>query len=189
MGKTTGEYMTIRFAACAGVLFLAACSATQPEDTRARTIVETGGVPISVAWDPTGEQRATARVSANDAGADVDLVEAITRATGCTIAEPPNLRLVGYKDGGRGIEIATDCANAKRPGSIDPVASRRLIEDIERGVQTVNTQGLPPLYEGSDYSAFSKELLERYCKEGWRTRTAPSGRTEYNPCYRRDAFR
>jgi hypothetical protein len=179
-----------RFAWVAAMMTLAACAGSGPaEDDRLKTVVELGGVPVSIAWDPAGAQRTTARLSAEDAGADIDLIEAVQRGTGCAIAEPPRLRLVGYQDGGRGIEIATDCSQARAPGSIDHAASRRLIEEIERGVRTVNTQGLPPLYEGSAYAAFTKAQLERYCAEDWEVRTAPSGRTEYNPCKRRDAFR
>lgn len=180
----------IRFTWMAAFMTLAACAGSGPtNDDRARTVVEMDGVPVTVAWDPTGETRAVARLGADDAGADIDLRDAILRGTGCAIAEPPRLRLIGYEDGGRGIEIATDCTQARAPGSIDHQASRRLIEEIERGIQTVSTQGLPPLYEGSDYSAFTKAQIERYCAEDWEVRTAPSGRTEYNPCKRRDAFR
>jgi len=47
----------------------------------------------------------------------------------------------------------------------------------------------PELYEGSPYAAFTPAEIQAYCDQGWDTRIAPNGRTEYNPCTRRDAFR
>lgn len=47
----------------------------------------------------------------------------------------------------------------------------------------------PELFEGSPYAAFSKAMIERYCAQDWTTRVAANGRTEYNPCTQRSAFR
>ncbi|MEM9061329.1 MAG: hypothetical protein AAGD13_12780 [Pseudomonadota bacterium] len=47
----------------------------------------------------------------------------------------------------------------------------------------------PPLYEGSSYAAFTKEQISAYCAQDWSTRNGPDGRTEYNPCTMRSAFR
>ncbi|MEM9097313.1 MAG: hypothetical protein AAGC79_02220 [Pseudomonadota bacterium] len=49
-------------------------------------------------------------------------------------------------------------------------------------------EGSPPLTEGTPYSAFTKEQIAAYCAQDWATRTRDDGRTEFNPCSRRDAF-
>ncbi|MEM1278236.1 MAG: translation initiation factor 2 [Pseudomonadota bacterium] len=46
----------------------------------------------------------------------------------------------------------------------------------------------PPLYEGTDYALFTDEQVAAYCDQDWETRKDPNGRTEFNPCSRRDAF-
>lgn len=48
--------------------------------------------------------------------------------------------------------------------------------------------GSPPLFEGTPYSAFSPEQIAAYCAQDWSERTGAGGRTEYNPCKRREAF-
>lgn len=48
--------------------------------------------------------------------------------------------------------------------------------------------GSPALFEGSKYAAFTPELIEAYCQQDWQTRVRADGRTEYNPCFRREAF-
>lgn len=45
------------------------------------------------------------------------------------------------------------------------------------------------LYEGSPYAAFTAAEIQAYCGQGWTTRVAANGRTEYNPCTQRSAFR
>ena len=154
-----------------------------------QTVVELDGVPVKVSWDGEARSRASARVGPGDAGADVDLREAVIRGTGCSIAAPPDMRLIVYRDGGRGIEISTDCSRAPKPGSVDRVASRRLAEEIERGVAEVQAAGVPQLYEGSPLGAFSQEQIAWFCEQDWRERIAQDGRTEYNPCHRREMFR
>ncbi|MEM6934692.1 MAG: hypothetical protein AAF526_14075 [Pseudomonadota bacterium] len=49
--------------------------------------------------------------------------------------------------------------------------------------------GSPPLTEGASYADFSADQITAYCRQDWRTRLTPKGRTEYNPCYERSAFR
>lgn len=49
--------------------------------------------------------------------------------------------------------------------------------------------GSPPLFEGGKYSDFSPEQISAYCAQDWSARVNAAGRTEYNPCKRRDAFR
>ncbi|MEM7211330.1 MAG: hypothetical protein AAF479_05440, partial [Pseudomonadota bacterium] len=49
--------------------------------------------------------------------------------------------------------------------------------------------GSPPLFEGTEYTAFTPEQLQAYCQQSWQMRISASGRTEYNPCTQRSAFR
>lgn len=49
--------------------------------------------------------------------------------------------------------------------------------------------GSPPLYEGASYAAFTEDQIAVYCTQSWTTRAGPDGRTEYNPCSQRSAFR
>lgn len=49
--------------------------------------------------------------------------------------------------------------------------------------------GSPPLHEGASYAAFTPAQIQAYCAQDWRERTGADGRTEYNPCYRREVFR
>lgn len=42
--------------------------------------------------------------------------------------------------------------------------------------------------EGADYAMFTAPQIEAYCAQSWETRRAADGRTEFNPCHRRDAF-
>jgi hypothetical protein len=44
------------------------------------------------------------------------------------------------------------------------------------------------LNEGAAYAAFSADDIQGFCAQSWETRRASDGRTEYNPCHRRDAF-
>ncbi len=47
----------------------------------------------------------------------------------------------------------------------------------------------PSLYEGAPYSAFTREQIAEFCKQDWKRRRVADGRTEYNPCFERGAFR
>ncbi len=48
---------------------------------------------------------------------------------------------------------------------------------------------VPSLYEGASYAAFTPQQIAEFCQQDWRTRRKPGGRTEYNPCHERGAFR
>lgn len=48
--------------------------------------------------------------------------------------------------------------------------------------------GSPPLVEGTRYSAFTPAQINAYCAQDWSERVRADGRTEYNPCKRKDAF-
>ena len=56
-------------------------------------------------------------------------------------------------------------------------------------VQPTVSNPAAELYEGSPYSAFSPSDIQAYCGQDWTTRIAANGRTEYNPCTQRSAFR
>lgn len=49
-------------------------------------------------------------------------------------------------------------------------------------------EGAGPLFEGSAF-AFTQAQLQTFCGQDWRTRIGADGRTEYNPCFERRAFR
>ena len=46
----------------------------------------------------------------------------------------------------------------------------------------------PRPVEGTRLSAFSKPQINAYCEQDWEEREAADGRTEFNPCKRKDAF-
>ena len=46
----------------------------------------------------------------------------------------------------------------------------------------------PVPVEGTQFSEFTEEQIAAYCNQRWEVRTGPSGRSEYNPCLRRDVF-
>ncbi|MFT7390562.1 MAG: hypothetical protein ACI9ZH_000786 [Paracoccaceae bacterium] len=71
--------------------------------------------------------------------------------------------MASASDGVATVAIATDVSGN------DPVSGQRPIE-------------------GAKYAMFSAPQIEAYCAQSWETRRAPDGRTEFNPCHRRDAF-
>jgi hypothetical protein len=46
----------------------------------------------------------------------------------------------------------------------------------------------PRPVEGTKISAFSDDEINAYCGQKWEERQAADGRTEFNPCHRKDAF-
>lgn len=66
----------------------------------------------------------------------------------------------------------------------------RLASEIDAAVDTVTgvLPGSPPLFEGTPLASFTPAQIQAYCGMPWETRISASGRTEYNPCRRRDAF-
>lgn len=65
----------------------------------------------------------------------------------------------------------------------------RLVADVLAEEAAEEAAAMPPLFEGSRYADFTPEQISAFCGEDWETRISASGRTEYNPCHRRDAFR
>ena len=180
----------MRLFTIATVVVLAACGG-QGQPDRTRTVVELDGVPVFVSWNSEARTRALARVEAGAIGADIDLRDAITQATGCRISDREPMRILQFQNGDRGLDLATDCEGAAAPGEIDREASRRLAQAIGQAVESVSPDGpkVPPLYEGGRYADFTPDMLSLFCAQKWETRVATDGRTEYNPCYRRDAYR
>ena len=54
---------------------------------------------------------------------------------------------------------------------------------------SAQTNAEPELYEGSPIAAFTPAQIQSYCQQDWTTRIAADGRTQYNPCTQRSAFR
>lgn len=80
----------------------------------------------------------------------------------------------------------TERLRKKRSAEATPVQQTTTIASETTTSETV--PGSPPLYEGSFYNAFTPQQIQSYCQQNWETRATSSGRTEYNPCKRRDAF-
>lgn len=180
----------LRLIACGAALMLTACGGPEPAESERRIVQN--GVPVTVMWNRADRARARAKVAATDVGADTDLLQAIVAGTGCAIAADPAIRIIGYRDGARALEAATDCSVTGKTSPAQEGADPLLARSIDRAVAQVSPRSAPgakALFEGSPYAAFTAAELARYCAEDWEERIAPSGRTEYNPCRRRDAFR
>ena len=86
-------------------------------------------------------------------------------------------------------------ATAEPAAPLQPVAApaeprpSRPAPTMPRHQNPPSLAAAPELYEGASLSAFTPAQIAEFCKQDWRTRRAPGGRTEYNPCFRRDAFR
>lgn len=76
------------------------------------------------------------------------------------------------------IAVATPGQPPAYPGAHAPVALAEQIAEIPG----------PRPVEGAPYAAFTSEALRAYCAQPWEMRVGADGRTEYNPCHRRDAF-
>ena len=109
---------------------------------------------------------------------------------------------VSTDDGVSVFRVGTNCNPTEIRTNRDASLSRELAREIDAAVNRVAARPVaaqpvplaaaaqtPLLYEGSPFSAFTATDIERYCAASWETRTAADGRTEYNPCKRRDAFR
>lgn len=55
------------------------------------------------------------------------------------------------------------------------------------GIYRQTISGPRPV-EGVKLSAFSADQIKSYCGQGWEERVGADGRTEFNPCHRKDAF-
>lgn len=172
------------------VLALAACGT--PDDYR-EVMFDYRDVPVKVSWYERDTSDAVARIRARDLGlasaVRFDARRAITEVTRCRVADDEDVSLSSHGNGDRSWEVEIDC-RARFAASSDD----RLSQEIAAAVSTVAAErvvvpGSPSLFEGTRYDAFSPQVIQAYCAQPWETRSSPLGRTEYNPCYRRDAFR
>ncbi|MEM7023869.1 MAG: hypothetical protein AAF637_14935 [Pseudomonadota bacterium] len=189
----------------AGVL-LAGCGGDAPEPVPAsqpkpfRTVIESEGIPFEISWDRGDRTRATARVFGAPPDVTIDPSNIVAQATGCSVIGVP-VR-VAADDDVPTFSVATNCAPAEVRDVQEAALSRELAREIDLALTLVAQQrapvaasvqsaplSAPSLFEGSPFSAFDASDIERYCAERWETRVAPDGRTEYNPCRRREVFR
>ena len=132
--------------------------------------------------------------------ATTDDIPTYTVATNCAPAEVRNAEEAALsRELAREIDLALTLV-AQQP--VQPVAAAQPVQTATVAVQPaqpvsasepvfepVAVGEAPALFEGSPFAAFTATDIERYCAEGWETRIGTDGRTEYNPCTRRDAFR
>lgn len=110
-------------------------------------------------------------------------------ATGAGLSHSPNPVIVNFDNPTR-----TEPVPAPAGQPVERIAtSARKPEQVAKQITRAKpvyaaVPGSPPLYEGSAYSAFTPDQIAAYCGQDWATRYDASGRTEYNPCKRRDAF-
>ena len=187
---------------CAGALV--ACGGSTPEPPKPvepllyRTVIEAEGIPFEVSWDRNDRTRATARVFGVPEELAIDPSNVVTQATGCRVTDVPSR--VPSTDGVATYMADIDCAPAEVLSAEEEERSRELAREIDLALNQLSVDrspvpletavsGVKTLFEGSPFSAFDADDIERYCAEPWETRVGADGRTEYNPCKRRDAFR
>ncbi|MEL6998284.1 MAG: hypothetical protein AAFP68_08470 [Pseudomonadota bacterium] len=197
------SWMTICGLAC-----LAACgssdtgvvSSAAPEPEVYRTVIEADGVPFEISWDRLNRTQATARIFGVPEDQAIDPTVVIQQATGCRVRGRPER--VPSEDTVPAYTAAIDCAPGRKIDDTEAARARELAREIDIAVNVVAADPAPAsapgtpsvpvahvLFEGSSYAQFTATDMERYCAAAWSTRVAPDGRTEYNPCKQRDAFR
>ena len=190
------------------IVLLAGCGGSDdpPEATQSgkssiyRTVIEADGVPFEISWDLLDRTRATARVFGVSQEVAIDPSNVVVQATGCRVISTPTR--IRSNDGVATYMAETNCSPAEVQSEEEILASRELAREIDLALNRVaasapatTTVAATPavsaksLFEGSPFSAFDADDIVRFCAENWETRTADDGRTEYNPCKRRDAFR
>ncbi len=70
-----------------------------------------------------------------------------------------------------------------------PLTASKPAPTLPKAANPPSLAAAPSLYENAPYAAFTPAQIAEFCKQDWRTRREPGGRTEYNPCYERGAFR
>lgn len=194
-----------------GIAVLAGCSSdeqtaavTPVEPAFYRTVIEANGIPFEISWDRNNRTQATARVFGVPEDAAIDPSNIVVQATGCRVATTPTR--VPTSDGVATYLAMTNCAPAEIQTDAENANSRQLAREIDLALNRVaqddatldepltqpaassDTTIAASYYEGSPFSAFDATDIERLCAEPWETRVSADGRTEYNPCKRRDAF-
>lgn len=193
------------------VLSLSACGGGSDPADNAETVA-IDGTEIGVTWDQATAETATAVGVITSEEPILVAAQAIERVTGCT-ALAGNATLGDgvfiRSDGRLELTLGIDCsktpsANTISIGQNTTTASAaddsaQMAAAIEQAIRQVVSDPAPAtvpastaprsLYEGSPYSAFTAAEIQSYCGQGWETRIAANGRTEYNPCTQRSAFR
>ncbi len=189
------------------LLILAACGSGEraaapvsSEPALYRTVIEANGIPFEISWDRNNRTEATARVFGVSEEVAIDPSNIVIQATGCRVTSTPTR--VPSTDGVATYLAPINCTPSKIQSAAESAASLELAREIDLALNRVAQDGgareassaagaTPTLsyYEGSPFSAFTASDIERLCAEPWETRVSADGRTEYNPCKRRDAFR
>ncbi|MEM7056099.1 MAG: hypothetical protein AAF557_00795 [Pseudomonadota bacterium] len=193
-----------------------ACGGDQSQQNSAKNTVTIDGDEVVVSWDRGSAEQATAVGTITSDEPVLVAARAIEAVTGCaaqaseaTLGESIFIR----SDGQLELTLSIDCTkvvsaaqNAQPQAAVqDASDSKRMAAAVEEAIRQVVAQptsqqptaqpavlqapGVAELYEGSPYSAFSATDIQAYCGQDWTTRVAADGRTEYNPCTQRSAFR
>lgn len=189
-----------------GGVALTACGGPGGDD--GQTVIVDGG-EISVTWAGAQSGKATAvGVIASEEPMKV-AATAIEQVTGCRAdTQAPGNQIFIRADGKLALTLDVACGTVLTTAQNTPPPTAQLNEEdvqlaaaVEAAVRQVVAQPLPAkaqpatatsqaeLYEGSPYAAFSAAEIQSYCGQDWTTRVAANGRTEYNPCTQRSAFR
>lgn len=195
---------------------LSACGGGTSENTTRANSVAIEGNTIDVTWDRATAQEATATGVITSDEPVLVAAKAIEKVTGCvanadaaTLGESIFVRA----DGQLQLTLGIDCTQVTTVSQNTPVQTisaqasdqDRMAAAVEAAVRQVvaepssrvlaqttsagGTRGGAQLYEGSPYAAFSAAEIQTFCGQDWTTRVAANGRTEYNPCTQRSAFR
>ncbi|MEM9063574.1 MAG: hypothetical protein AAGD13_24205 [Pseudomonadota bacterium] len=173
---------------------------------RTRATARIFGVPESQTFDPTIviQQATGCRVRERPKRIPAEgTVPTYMAAIDCTPGRGlDDAEAVRSRELAREIDLALNAIAAEPARAVQPAEPTATLEP-PRPAQTsaapATQQATAPLpvsipvahvlFEGSAYAQFNATDMERYCAETWETRLAPDGRTEYNPCLRRDAFK
>lgn len=159
-------------------------------------LVMQGDVPVRVRWRESDRAQALAFGPLRGENALRDAAAAIEQATGCTArTRSTRFEKYVYTDGrGIGYRLGLDCSRPparvqKAQGTAVAADGGALPDTVARQTKTWPAiTGSPALFEGGRYADFTKDQIQAYCGQDWRTRIAPDGRTEYNPCKVREAY-
>jgi len=202
--------------AVALIIALTACGGGQRQTATDTNSVAIEGSKVSVSWDRATAKEATAVGVITSDEPVLIAAQAIERITGCaakadeaTLGDSIFIRSDGQLQLTLGIDCTQVASVAQTTPSRDSAAttsdSSRMAAAVEAAIRQVVSQpsrpvsaqpavarsvsGQAQLFEGSPYAAFSATDIQLYCGQDWTTRVAENGRTEYNPCTQRCAFR
>lgn len=202
--------------ALALITALSACGGDQRQSATDANSVIVEGNKVSVSWDRTTAEQATAVGTITSDEPVLVAAQAIEQVTGCAAkADEATLgdSIFIRSDGQLQLTLGIDCTQVASVAQNSPSRvstgtafdSDRMSAAVEAAVRQVVAQpstsvsaqppvarslsGTAQLYEGSPYSAFTASEIQAYCGQDWTTRVAENGRTEYNPCTQRSAYR